>query len=361
MIKEKNKGEWSEFYAFVKLLSDRTINSADENLNKIPDIFYPILKIIRNESSGPRNYEFAEGNKIRVLEAGVEIALVEASDLKDKILSIFEDIKKGSEKSTFSVPIAEELMDRFKTVCVKASSSNKEDIILKIHDKATGIEPEVGFSIKSMLGGASTLLNASGATNFIYEITGLSFDKIEEINKIDTRSKVRDRLSKVLEFGGSFKYVGMDSEVFTRNLRKVDTVLPEIAAEFLLAYFLGKGATMSELIKHLGDQEIKILSFDLDKTDYEFKIRSLLHNVALGMVPNTTWDGMLKAHGGYIIVREDGEVVCYHVYNADEFRAYLFNNTRLETPGTSKHNYGYLYQDEGRLFLKLNLQIRFIK
>ena len=42
-----NKGEWSEFYTFIKLLADKQLNGADENLQKVADIFYPILKIIR--------------------------------------------------------------------------------------------------------------------------------------------------------------------------------------------------------------------------------------------------------------------------------------------------------------------------
>ena len=355
-----NKGEWSEFYTFIKLLADKQINAADENLNKIQEIFYPILKIMRNEATGVRNYEFVDGSKVRIIEAGAEVALVDASDLKGKILTIFDDIKNSSD-TTFSVPLAQELMERFKATRLNAGNSRKEDITLKIHDKNTGIEPEVGFSIKSMLGGAATLLNASSATNFIYEIEGVTEDEIETINAIDSRSKVRDRLAKVLELGGSFKYSGMESEVFSKNLRKVDTVLPEIVAELLLAYYYGKGSTLTELIQHLGDSEIKILTFSLDKSDYEFKIRSLLHNVALGMVPGSQWDGLLRAHGGYIIVREDGEIVCYHVYNADEFRAYLFNNTKLETPSTTRHGYGVLYQENGRVFVKLNLQIRFIK
>jgi type II restriction enzyme len=142
----------------------------------------------------------------------------------------------------------------------------------------------------------------------------------------------------------------------------VDTVLPEIIAELLLAYFSDKGPELPKLVENIGDNEaVKILNFDLNKADYEFKIKSLLHNVALGMVPSKAWDGLLRAHGGYIIVREDGEIVCYHVYNADEFRNYLFKNTRLETASTGRHDFGYIYEEDSDLFMKLNLQIRFIK
>ena len=40
-----NKGEWSELYAFLRLLSIGKIYAADENVQKIKDVYYPILKI----------------------------------------------------------------------------------------------------------------------------------------------------------------------------------------------------------------------------------------------------------------------------------------------------------------------------
>lgn len=41
-----NKGEWSEAYAFFKLLSDGMLYAADSRLNKIETMYFPILKII---------------------------------------------------------------------------------------------------------------------------------------------------------------------------------------------------------------------------------------------------------------------------------------------------------------------------
>ena len=41
-----NKGEWSEFYAFLKILSDKILHSADEKLALIPDSFLKVLSVI---------------------------------------------------------------------------------------------------------------------------------------------------------------------------------------------------------------------------------------------------------------------------------------------------------------------------
>lgn len=76
-------------------------------------------------------------------------------------------------------------------------------------------------------------------------------------------------------------------------------------------------------------------------------------------MPSKVWTGELDATGGYLVVKEDGEVLCYHIYNRNEFEDYLFANTKLETASSSKHKYGEIYEENGQLFFKLNLQIRF--
>ena len=44
-----NKGEWSEAYAFIKLIGESEVYAADENLNKIDNKSYSILKIFKDE------------------------------------------------------------------------------------------------------------------------------------------------------------------------------------------------------------------------------------------------------------------------------------------------------------------------
>lgn len=52
-----NKGEWSEIYTLFKLLGDKQLFAGDADLNKVEELFYPIIKIIRNESGGDFEYE----------------------------------------------------------------------------------------------------------------------------------------------------------------------------------------------------------------------------------------------------------------------------------------------------------------
>ena len=102
-------------------------------------------------------------------------------------------------------------------------------------------------------------------------------------------------------------------------------------------------------------------NLDITKQELDYKVRNFLRAAALGMVPSKIWDTKLSAYGGYIVVRDDGSLVCYHLFNDDEFRDYLFKNTKFDTPSTSRYEFGDLFVQDGKLFMKLNLQVRFLK
>jgi len=45
MAMKANKGEWSEFYAFLKILEDKKVFAADKNLEIIPDKYFVFHRI----------------------------------------------------------------------------------------------------------------------------------------------------------------------------------------------------------------------------------------------------------------------------------------------------------------------------
>lgn len=80
------------------------------------------------------------------------------------------------------------------------------------------------------------------------------------------------------------------------------------------------------------------------------------------MTPAKEWKGRYDANGGYLVVRNDGEIVCYHFYNRNDVEDYLYNNTRFERGSRTRHHYGKLYREnDGKVYIKLNLQIRFLQ
>lgn len=197
-------------------------------------------------------------------------------------------------------------------------------------------------------------------TNFIYEVKGFG-GNIEKINAIKTNAKIRDRVKKIFEQGGTFDFAGVSNEQFSFNMKMIDTALPEFVASMLLDFFSNSRKTVADLVGALSKNERIASKYGLSITNYEYKIKNFLDAAALGMVPSKSWDGFAKAHGGYIVVKENGDVVCYHLYNRDEFRSYLYENTKFDAASTTRYDYGELYEKDGKLCFNLNLQIRFLK
>lgn len=301
-----------------------------------------------------------QGADIVILDSeGDIIKTVSDWHIKENLITIFEKIQDAVD-TTFEIPEAESLMQDLLCSQIKANSSKKSDIDGVIIDRVSNREELLWFSVKSMVGGASTLLNAGQTTNFVYEVEELNVDVVDEINWIDGPSKIQDRLKMIITKGGNLKFTGMISPEFETNLRKIDTMFPIFLSQMLIDFFMGKFNKITDLTELLANNSI-LQDFRLSKEDYEYKIKNFLVSIALWMVPSKVWDGFTKAHGGYIVVKYDGEVVCYHLYNRDEFLAYLFENTKLESASSTRHNYGKLYVQDGKLYINLNLQIRFIK
>lgn len=349
-----NKGEWSELYVLFKLFSQNKIKAADMNLQPTNDE-YIFLQIFREDVENRLyTYDLGQAGVVHILTAdGRLVDSVETHSLPEKAKRVFEKIKSAN-TSTFTLPEAATLMGEYHLEKIKANSSVKSDIEAIIKDKLIAQSKPIGFSIKSQVGGASTLLNASRRTNFIYKIQNFN-GNIDEVNGIESSKKMRDRLREITEAGGVLEFSHVESTVFTRNMRVIDSIMPDIIANMLTDYYSGQGATMTKLCELSGEKGM----YNLGASEIGYKVKSFLRAVALGMVPSREWSTRLSTYGGYIVVRADGMLLCYHLYNDDDFRDYLFNNTKLDTPSTSRHDFGYLYEDDGAVFLKLNLQVRF--
>lgn len=352
-----NKGEWSEIYALFKLLGDKQLFAGDADLNKVEELFYPIIKIIRNESGG--NFEYALNDDLVIISGGEEELRIPVSTFIDQSVILLAKIKEST--GSFSIPEIEEFMTAVNCHTLKAKSTSKTDIRIVIHDQRINQTAELGFSIKSQLGGEATLLNAGKTTNFIYKLD--SFNPTPEVivstNVIETRSKIKDRISAINEMGGILTFTTLEQSVFKNNLVLIDSLLPNILAEIIKTFFTSNLSTIEELTTNIN--KVNPLNYDTSfaHTFYEYKIKRFLTDVALGMTPSKVWTGIYDATGGYLIVKENGDVLCYHIYNRNQFEDYLFANTKLETASSTRHDFGKIYEENGQLFFKLNLQIRF--
>lgn len=353
-----NKGEWSEIYALFKLLGDKQLAAGDADLRRVENLFYPIIKIIRNETGG--NYEYEITGDLVVISEGNEKLRIPVKTFSEQAVKLLAAIKGTA--GAFSIPETEAFMKSVHCGTLKAKSTSKSDIRIVIHDQRINQTAELGFSIKSQLGGDSTLLNAGKTTNFIYQINDFkgSVSDITRINAIDTKSKIKDRLEEVKMLGGKLNFLSLEQDIFKNNLVLIDSLLPDILSEVIKQFFTSSLSKISALTEEISSQNPLGYDTQFSHAFYEYKIKRFLTDVALGMMPSKVWGGLYDATGGYLIVKEDGEILCYHIYNRNQFEDYLFNNTKLETASSTRHDFGKVFSEGENLYFKLNLQIRFI-
>lgn len=354
-----NRGEWSEVYALFKLLSEGKLYAADADLNKIPGIIYPIIKILRKETNN--EFEFAFNHDLVVI-SGEHTYEIPTSAFKKYADLLLKKIQTAPRQGSFQVSEIENFMLTYTSTSIKARSLDKSDIKIKIHDHTTGICPTLGFSIKSRLGSPSTLLNPGKTTNFIYAIEGanISSETIEEINQME---RTKERIEAIIDMGGQFVFRTTENKTFSNNLSLIDSELTIIVSEMLYLFYSSGVSHIKDAIKRITDKNP--MDYDLAQNHpfYLYKIKRFLTDVALGMTPAHVWNGEYDATGGYLIVKEDGDIVCYHIFNKNQFEDYLVNNTKLDSASRSRYKYGEIYTDTktGQQRFKLNLQIRFLK
>lgn len=274
--------------------------------------------------------------------------------------SLLEEIK-SAKKSAFEIHASEAFMSTIGCTKLKAPSKDKADIHIVIHDLRTNMTPLLGFSIKSQLGRASTLLNAGDPTNILYRVSGtkLTDTQIDEINAVDSHLS---RMSAIYNTGCSLQYADIEHETFKNNLLFLDSNMPQFIADCLLVDSVGEDSSLTHCVSEVAKKNPFGYNGKNVAEFYEHKMKVLLLSAALGMTPGKEWTGRYDANGGYLVVRKDGEIVCYHFYNQNDVEDYLYKNTRFERASRTRYGFGKLYRGEdGSVYMKLNLQIRFKK
>jgi type II restriction enzyme len=222
--------------------------------------------------------------------------------------------------------------------------------------------PLLGFSIKSQLGSASTLLNPGMPTNITYKVTGkiVTDSDIEEINAVEDHLP---RMQALLDKGLKLEFYDIEHQTFKNNLLFLDMCMPQLIAKCLvLGSMPGMSTNTKDIIEKIAEENPFGFTGNNVAAFYEHKMKVLLIDSALGMTSAKEWTGRYDANGGYLVVKSDGDIVCYHFYNKNEVEDYLYNNTRFDRASRSRYDFGSLYRGEdGFVYMKLNLQIRFKK
>jgi len=289
-------------------------------------------------------------NKITKEKKQVNIAeLINPDILKD----LSDQIKQN--KGTFEIDDMIAIQNKLGISIIKGGRSNqKSDIVLDIN-KDNFYKINEGFGIKSYLGNKPTLLNASGKTNFVFKVNNLFEQHLDDINSIEN---IKDRINKIIEFGGVFSFHQVEQETMAYNLKIIDSMMPDILAQMLLEFFVERNNLLSEnlasvymkgLLDHITD----------DLSALTIKVKRFLVGILLGFFAGTKWDGKYSSNGT-IVVKKNGEQLAFHVIDISSLEDYLFENIVFDTPSTTRHRYGKLIlENDGCLYFKFNLQLRF--
>ena len=130
-----NKGEWSEIYAFMKLLSQGRVYAANEKLEKINSVFYPILKITREEQKGHVIDYVINDKNINIEMHSKMIGSISRKELDDNANKLLCEITKHS--GSFEIEEIADFANGIKVTKIKAPSSDTTDISMQIKDTHT--------------------------------------------------------------------------------------------------------------------------------------------------------------------------------------------------------------------------------
>jgi len=384
----KNAGDWAELYVLLNTLAHGKLYAADGNLNLIEEQFFPVISIEMQKVGHSRTppirivYTINRNKKSINIESEGANKSISMAAFKYESKNFFEIISTRKGRS-FQVPEIAPFLEQLHNPITKQSSSKKADIHIVIHDVMTGIESEVGFSIKSKHSSPSSLINASGQTLFQYKIVPNSdqdnsvqgnmaqaqlclalFDPINNEIKVGPK----ERVNKLLDCDYSLSFNKIKSTYFQENLQIIDSSLDVFIADCLLVFMSKKVSSLVDVVKLVTKRNPCKFNATTEKRlfdFYEYKMKRLIVDAALGMQPKVPWNGKYDASGGYIVVKSSGAVVCYHLYNWNALQDYLYNNLKFETPvstgkGSKKSfNYAQFYIENGLPHMDICLQLRF--
>jgi hypothetical protein len=350
-----NLGEWSELYTLGYLLVHGGAYAADEKQDPMPEMFHKVLQVyLAGKIGEPETNYIINKNDVAILVSGNEVARVERSLIQSAIQNMFSELTDGEHKKTFELATGNDLLDLIHRTRISASSSERaNDLDLVLEDQVMSVPtPRVGFNIKSQIGGRATLLNASGATNFVYQVVPNNDSSKTPYPKFE-HGKHGQNLEALYKSGYHLEFETITSQVFHQNLTLLDMQFPSYLARVLLHSYLSGEKTFASAVESVFPEE------DSSSRQPIFKLKEFLGAVAMGLRPSFSWDGDTTKFSGILVVKDSGEIVFYYLYNRKNFEEHLFNSVAFERASTNRHKYGEIYSEKGIDKIRLNLQIRF--
>lgn len=371
--KQLNKGEWAEFYVMMKLLGEGRLYTANKLLQKNYQSYLDVLKVIRQEcETQVLEYIIDEPNAMVIIKAQSSdtiLASVPIEDFNNYAKVLFDGIKdvKGS-----SVPAPDSVCEFAKVIYVskpkapavkalKKQFGGKNDIFIEVRDGQTAIVSIMGFSIKSKFGQPPTLFNAGSSSQFLYKLSGCNDKLMEEFNAITDNGGRGWAKCKayLIENGITMEFAHTQNQIYNDNLFLVRESMAKIMAWCVkdrLIDSTGHFEVMETVERMIAANPLKVPA---PQVYYEKAIKDFLMAGFTGMTAGKVWDGREQVNGGYIVVMDDGDVICYHSNDRESFRDYLYRNTFFEYVSADKYVWSRIIKIENEYYLPLNVSVRF--
>ena len=351
-----NIGEWGEVFALMYLLSHNDLYNADSHGKRIKSEHGEIRAVYRSETGNVNMTFKVRRDYVDVSRNGVHVATVEKLKFQSKAHTLFQRMLK--QETTASHP-EQEFLKRLGCRSLKAASTAKADLAADVYDPYLSSATRREYSIKTVVGGAPSLANASNQSYIDYELSGFDKRKAALVNGIKGTSWVVSRTKAVLDLVDAPPKPIIRSDTFKRNLQKCYFRTPEVVGAAVLYGQLNRGKAVIDSIADLFG--VNPLGLDeSEKEDYEMGIRNYLWGVVFDLDPGRPWRGQSNVDG-YLLVTEDEEVLAYQVTRVASFQNYLLLHTKWDTPSTSRYKeIGHVWQRaDGTWMYTLNCAVRY--
>lgn len=360
MAFEATRKEWSEIYAFFRLLADGYVYSGTPEGTRDEGKRNMIAMIQREEHDGTRRY-YIRGENIQIVGDQIEKTVLR-EDFKIIADLIFNALKTSKEEEITSPDGVEAFLDEIAIFDLEAKTMDRIDFSIRFwHSDA----PAIGFCVRSRMGKMTYLLDGGRTANLKFELSGIKFatPTVNKVNALDTPNEVADRMMLIERLGGILKYSDVADRVFRSNLLMIDLHFPRLLAEMLRSMHLdgvNKVCELTEMMKTMNPLKIKE-ELIVKHGFYESKMKQFLSALALGMRPAKIYTGIDSAIEGFLMLNGNGDIFSYNKSDRETFDNFLFLNTRFEKSSTEKDKYGFLERENGIYYFKLNAKIGLLK
>lgn len=360
MAFDATKREWSELYAFFRILSDGFLAEGNPDLSLEGRTLLPVAMVQRIEHDGPRQY-IIEGNDVWLKGENID-KRIPREDFGTVADLILEAIRNSREDDVMSPDGVEEFLDEVAIYNLEAQTEDRTDLSVAFYSVDA---PLYGFCVRSRLGKMFPLLDGGRTANLKFEQTGIKFASptVSKINGFGEDDDVVGRMLMIERLGGKLKFDDVADKIFRNNLAMIDLRFSRVVAEMVRTMHLDgitKVRELTEAVERINPHKIKD-ELIMKNGYYRYKVQEFLLALATGMRPAKIFYGPDSAISGLLFVNTDGNVHCFRRENRRPFVDFLYNNTRLEKGSTDKDKYGYLEKENGIYYFKLNLKIGFIK